>query len=60
MITFLKDSIREIKHVVWPTKAETKKYFLIVISVLVTFGLYLFAASTAFSSAILYLKDLLK
>ena len=60
MIQFIKDSVREIKHVVWPTKAETKKYFFIVISVLILFGLYLFIANAAFTSTVLFLKDLIK
>jgi len=45
MISFIKAAIREIEHVVWPTVAETRKYFTIVtimitISaiVLLTFG----------------------
>jgi hypothetical protein len=37
MFTFFKDSFREIKHVVWPTKKETTNYFLIVIVILVLF-----------------------
>jgi preprotein translocase SecE subunit len=37
MIKFFKDSFRELKHVVWPTANETKKYFAIIISVLVIF-----------------------
>lgn len=60
MIKFLKDSFREIKHVVWPTKEETKKYFLIVVWILIVFGLYIFAASTLFTNVIFYLKDLVK
>lgn len=30
MISFIKAAIREIEHVVWPTVAETRKYFTIV------------------------------
>ncbi|MDD2907095.1 MAG: preprotein translocase subunit SecE [Candidatus Gracilibacteria bacterium] len=58
MIQFFKDSVRELKHVVWPTKQETTKYFLIVVSVLVLFGIYLFIASTLFSEGLLYLKNM--
>lgn len=58
MVQFLKDSIRELKHVVWPTRQETTKYFFIVVSVLVLFWIYLFIASTAFSEAMLYLKNM--
>ena len=58
MLQFIKDSVRELKHVVWPTRQETKKYFLIVVSILILFWIYLFIASTIFSEAIIYLKNL--
>ncbi len=58
MIQFIKDSVRELKHVVWPTRQETTKYFIIVITVLVIFGIYLFLASTLFSEWLLYLKNM--
>ena len=57
MLQFVKDSIRELKHVVWPTHAETKKYLTIVLTVLVLFGAYLFVASTVFSEILYGLKD---
>lgn len=58
MIQFVKDSIRELKHVVWPTHAETKKYLSIVLVILVLFGAYLFAASTVFSEILYGVKDI--
>ena len=58
MIQFFKDSIREMKHVVWPTREETKKFFTIVITVLVLFGVYLFVASSIFSEILYKLKEL--
>ena len=57
MIQFFKDSFRELKHVVWPTKEETANFFYVVMIILVLFWLYLFIASTAFSEAMLYLKQ---
>lgn len=59
MIQFLKDSLREMKHVVWPTKEETKKYFIIVVTLLVLFWIYIFVFSTLFTNVIFYLKDLI-
>ncbi|MDR1988019.1 MAG: preprotein translocase subunit SecE [Candidatus Peribacteria bacterium] len=35
MFKFFSDSFRELKHVVWPTKKETKDYFTIVLVILV-------------------------
>ncbi len=58
MIQFFKDSIRELKHVVWPTRQETTKYFIIVVTILFLFGIYVFIASTLFSEWLLYLKNI--
>lgn len=60
MLQFLKDSVREIQHVVWPSAQDTRKYFFIVVGVLIAFGLYVFAASTVFTNIIFALKDLVK
>ncbi len=59
MFKFLKDSVREFKHVVWPTHAETKKYFAIVVILLTLFGLYLFVANTVFAELMQTLRDLI-
>jgi preprotein translocase SecE subunit len=58
MIQYAKDSIRELKHVVWPTRQETQKYFIIVLTILILFWTYLFLASTLFSEILLRLKNL--
>ena len=58
MIKYIKDSIRELKHVVWPTREETKNYFITVVSILVLFGIYLFVASTVFTEWLFALKNL--
>ncbi|MDP2091153.1 MAG: preprotein translocase subunit SecE [Candidatus Gracilibacteria bacterium] len=58
MIQFFKASFRELQHVVWPTRQETKNYFMIVLIVLVLFGIYLLVFSTAFSEGILYLRKI--
>lgn len=59
MIWFIKGAIREFRHVVWPTRKETQKYFSLVLAILVAFGIYLFIASNIFSEVIFGLKDLL-
>ena len=58
MIQFFKDSFRELKHVVWPTREETKNFFVVVLIILILFWLYLFIASTFFSETMLYLRQL--
>ena len=57
MIKFIKDSIRELKHVVWPTREENINYFITVLSVLILFGIYIFIASTFFTKTLFWLKD---
>lgn len=59
MLQFFKDSFRELKHVVWPTKEETIKYFIVVVSILIIFWLYLLFAEITFSSIMSFLKDLI-
>jgi preprotein translocase SecE subunit len=59
MLKFIKASIREFKHVVWPTHNETKKYFLIVFVLLSLFGLYLFIASTVFTEILFGIDDII-
>ena len=58
MIKYIKDSIRELKHVVWPTREETKNYFITVTVVLVLFWIYLFIVSTIFTESLFGLKKL--
>ncbi len=53
MITFIKDSFRELKHVVWPTREETRKYFFMVLTTLILFWLYLFVFNYIFSEIVL-------
>jgi len=60
MSNFIKDSIRELKHVVWPTKAETQKYFLMVLTTLIIFTIYLAIANYIFTEWLFTLKDLVK
>nr|MDD3720570.1 preprotein translocase subunit SecE [Candidatus Gracilibacteria bacterium] len=56
MIKFIKDSLRELKHVVWPTRDDTMKYFFIVLGFIVFFGLYLFIFSNIFGEFIIWLN----
>jgi len=58
MIKYIKDSIRELKHVVWPTREETNNYFITVVLVLLAFGIYLFIASTVFTKSLFGLKGI--
>jgi len=59
MITFLKDSFRELQHVVWPTKEETIRYFIMVLTTLTIFTIYLAIANFVFTEGLFALKDIL-
>ncbi len=59
-MNFIKDSIRELKHVVWPTKEETNKYFIMVLTTLIVFGIYLAIANFIFESALFSLHEIFK
>ena len=56
-MNFIKDSFRELKHVVWPTREETKKYFIIVMITLIAFGVYLTVADFIFREGLFTIKD---
>lgn len=56
---FIKNSFRELKHVVWPTKKETVNYFFIVLVTLILFWLYLFIANYAFSKGLFALGKII-
>ena len=49
IVKFFKDSLHEFRHVVFPTQAETRQYFVVVVSCIVTFGVFLFIAGSIFS-----------
>lgn len=59
MIQFIKGALREFRHVVWPTRKETQKFFSLVLAILIAFWIYLFIASNIFSEIIFGLKDVL-
>lgn len=52
--------MRELKHVVWPTRKETQKYFSLVLLILVLFGVYLFVFSNIFSELVFGLRDIFR
>lgn len=56
---FLKNSLREFRHVVWPTREETKKYFWIVLVVLTLFWIYLFLVWNIFSEILFWAKEVI-
>jgi preprotein translocase SecE subunit len=57
MFKFLKESIKEFDHVVWPTQEETKKYFSFVCTFIAVFATFLFIVGSLFSAGIFSARD---
>lgn len=58
MLQFVKNAVRELRHVVWPTRKETHKFFWLTLTLLIVFGIYLFIFSQVFSETLFALKDI--
>lgn len=56
-MSFFSESIKEFDHVVWPTKADTIKYFNIVVSMIVGLTILLFVVGTALSTGLFAIKS---
>lgn len=58
MLRFLRESVKEFDHVVWPTRRETVRYFSITVSTIVVFAVFLFIVGTTFSTSLFAVKDM--
>jgi preprotein translocase SecE subunit len=58
MIHFIKEALKEIEHVVWPTRVETRKYFTIVTSMIVVAATVLFVFGTGVSTAMFAIRKI--
>lgn len=57
MIRFLRESVKEFDHVVWPTRRETVRYFGIVLSTIAVFALFLFIVGMTFSTSLFAIRS---
>ncbi|MDD2745790.1 MAG: preprotein translocase subunit SecE [Candidatus Gracilibacteria bacterium] len=57
MISFIKTAIQEIEHVVWPTVAETRKYFTIVTIMIAISATVLLAFGTMVSKGMFAIRS---
>lgn len=57
MISFIKAAIREIDHVVWPTSAETRKYFTIVTIMIAVSTVILFTFGSLVSKGMFAIRS---
>jgi preprotein translocase SecE subunit len=59
MANFLKDSLAELEHVVWPTHLETKKFFQIVVSVIAGMTVFTYLLTLLFSNGMIEVRKLI-
>ena len=57
MLSFFKDALQELKHVVWPTKKETNTYFTVTVGIMVSLGVFLFIVGQVLYAGIFAAKD---
>ncbi len=55
---FFKDSVRELKHVVWPTKKETINYFVIIVTIFIIFWAYILVSDEVIKQWITAIKQI--
>jgi preprotein translocase SecE subunit len=58
MFRFIRESIKEFDHVVFPTRQETKTYFTVVVTVIVVMMVYVFAISSLLSEGFRAIRPL--
>lgn len=56
MANFIKDSLSELEHVVWPTHIETKKLFQAVVGIIVAMTIFTYVLTLIFSNSLFSLR----
>ncbi len=59
MANFIKDSMAELEHVVWPTHIETKKFFQIVVAIIAAMTVFTYLLTLAFSNGMIETRKLI-
>ena len=57
MANFIKESISELEHVVWPTHLETKKFFTVVVGIIVAMTLFTYLLTLLFSNGLFAIRN---
>jgi preprotein translocase SecE subunit len=57
MANFIKDSLAELEHVVWPTHIETKKFFQAVVGIIVAMTIFTYLLTLVFSNGLFSLRE---
>lgn len=56
MTNFIKDSLAELEHVVWPTHIETKKFFQAVVGIIAAMTVFTYILTLIFSNGLFSLR----
>lgn len=56
MANFIKESLAELEHVVWPTHIETKKFFQAVVGIIVAMTIFTYILTLIFSNGLFSLR----
>ncbi len=59
MANFLKESMAELEHVVWPTHIETKKFFQAVVGIIAAMALFTYLLTLLFSNSIFGIRTMM-
>lgn len=57
MANFLKESLAELEHVVWPTHIETKKFFQAVVGIITAMTIFTYILTLLFSNGLFSLRE---
>lgn len=57
MANFIKESVAELEHVVWPTHLETKKFFQAVVSIIAAMALFTYLLTLLFSNSLFAARE---
>jgi preprotein translocase SecE subunit len=56
MANFLKESLAELEHVVWPTHLETKKFFQVVVTIIVLMTIFTYSLTLIFGNSLFAIR----
>ncbi len=56
MANFIKESLAELEHVVWPTHIETKKFFQAVVGIIAAMTVFTYILTLIFSNGLFSLR----
>jgi len=59
MANFIKDSLAELEHVVWPTHIETKQFFQAVVGIIVAMTIFTYALTLIFSNWFFAIREII-